>query len=70
MNTYYLNNSGSRWVTMNREGNHDRISLLTKTGKVITRAVKYWEAFGNFAIARISYKGKMIDVFTDTVLED
>ena len=70
MNTYYLNNSGSRWVHIDSQGNKDKISLLTKSGKVIARVVNYWSSFGNFATANISYKGKKIDVFADQVLED
>jgi len=70
MKAYYLNNSGSRWVNLDSTGSHDKIILTTLTGRTITRSVKYWESFGNFATARISYKGKMIDVFADTVLGD
>ena len=69
MNTYYLNNNGSRWVNRDSDGRNDTITLETKAGHAITRRVKFWESFGNFATARISYKGKMISVFADTVLE-
>ncbi len=67
--TYYLNNSGSRWVNLTN-GKRDKITLKTVSGKVITRTVQFWSSFGNFATARISYKGRRIDVFADTVLED
>ena len=67
--TYYLNNSGHRWVNL-IDGKRDKVTLQTKSGKSITRSVEYWEAFGNFATARISYKGKKISVFADTVLDD
>jgi len=66
--TYYLNNSGSRWVNLTN-GKRDSITLLTKKGEEVTRQVEFWASFGNFATARISYKGKRIDVFGDTVLE-
>lgn len=67
--TLYLNNNGSRWVNLT-DGKRDSITLLTKSGKEVTRQVEFWSSFGNFATARISYKNKRIDVFGDTVLED
>ena len=67
--TYYLNNSGSRWVIL-ENGRRNQITLLTVSGREVTRRVNYYEAFGNFAVANISYKGKMIDVFPDTILPD
>lgn len=67
--TFYLNNSGSRWVNLT-DGKRDSITLKTKSGKEVTRQVEFWSSFGNFGTARISYKGKRIDVFGDTVLED
>lgn len=70
MNTYYLNNTGSRWIVVDNQDNKEKITLLTKLGKKVTRTVQYYASFGNFATARISYKGKKIDVFADTILED
>jgi len=67
--TYYLNNSGSRWVNF-VNGVKDSITLETKSGKTITRRVLFYESFGNFALANISYKGKKIRVFGDSVLDD
>jgi len=67
--TYYLNNTGHRWVIL-ENGKRNRITLTTKSGKEITRSVNYYEAFGNFATANISYKGRKINVFSDTILED
>ena len=67
--TYYLNNTGHRWVIL-ENGKRNRITLTTKLGKEITRSVNYYEAFGNFATANISYKGRKINVFSDTILED
>jgi S-adenosylmethionine hydrolase len=67
--TYYLNNYGSRWVHL-ENGKKTTITLETKSGKSITRTVIYYEAFGNWATALISYKGKKISVFSDTILED
>jgi hypothetical protein len=67
--TYYLNNTGHKWVNYTN-GKKDTISLQTTTGKIITRTVIYYESFGNFATALISYKGKKISVFPDSVLKD
>lgn len=70
MQTYYLNNSGSRWVLRDSQNRNDQIKLQTESGKIITRRVKFYKMFGNFATACISYKGKLIHVFADTILED
>lgn len=70
MNTYYLNNNGSRWVHLDAQGKRDKVTLETVTGKLITRTVNYWQSFGNFATANISYKGKKLNVFADTLLCD
>jgi len=66
--TYYLNNTGHRWVNYT-DGIKDKITLLDTEGNPHTRTVIYWEAFGNFAVAIISYKGKRIRVFADEVLQ-
>jgi hypothetical protein len=67
--TYYLNNRGDRWVNL-INGRREQITLKTKSGKEIKRRVIYYDSFGNFAIACISYKGKKTLVFTDTILDD
>jgi len=67
--TYYLNNNGSRWVAY-EDGKKTTVTLETKSGKLITRTVIYYEAFGNWTTALISYKGKKMSVFSDTILED
>lgn len=66
----YLNNSGSRFVTLNKEGKNCKIHLETKSGRKVTRTVSYWSVFGDWALAHISYKGKRISVFSDSILED
>jgi hypothetical protein len=67
--TFYLNNSGSKWVTF-ENGKKVTLTFQTKTGKEITRTPIYFESFGNFGSALISYKGKKISVLADTILED
>ena len=67
--TFYLNNSGHRWVHF-VNGKRDKVKLETKSGKIIERTANYYEAFGNFATVNISYKGKRINVFTDSKLDD
>lgn len=68
--TLYLNNSGSRWVTFGDDGRRVQMTLKTASGKEITRRVIYFESFGNFGSAVISYKGRKISVLADTTLED
>jgi hypothetical protein len=67
--TYYLNNSGSRWVNL-VQGKRAKGTFTTKSGKTVTRSVNYYSSFGNWATCNISYKGKRINVFLDTLLED
>ena len=70
MRTLYLNNYGSRWVNVDENGKRDSITLETKSGRSITRQVEFWSSFGNFAAARISYKGKSNEVsLSPTTLE-
>jgi hypothetical protein len=65
----YLNNSGSRWIVLEND-KRSKITLETKSGKKITRSVNFYESFGNFATANICYKGKKINVFSDSTLDD
>lgn len=67
--TFYLNNSGTRWVNFTN-GVKDRINLTTESGKQITRTVLYYFSFGNFCGALISYKGKKVKVLSDSILND
>jgi hypothetical protein len=67
--TFYLNNSGTRWVAF-EDGKKTTVTLETKSGKLVTRTAIHYEMFGNWATALISYKGKKISVFNDTILED
>lgn len=67
--TYYLNNNGSRWVVYDN-GKKAKIQLRTKSNNVIERTVIYYDSFGNFACALISYKGKKVKVLCDEVLPD
>ena len=67
---YYLNNTGHRWVIFDETGRREKRTFETKSGVKIERRVNYYEAFGNFATCNISYKGRQINVFPDTILED
>ena len=65
----YLNNSGSRWIVL-ENGKRSKIELETKSGAKVIRSVNYYGSLGNFGYANISYKGKKIDVLSDTILPD
>ena len=67
--TFYLNNNGSRWVNLTN-GQKDKITLKTVSGKDVTRTVIYYESFGNFGAALISYQGKKLKVLADSILID
>jgi hypothetical protein len=70
MRTVYLNNSRSRWRNFNQDGSPEKHTWATASGGAVTRTVKYWENFGNFATATIKYNNKLISVFPDTILEN
>jgi hypothetical protein len=67
--TFYLNNSGSRWVVY-QNGKKVKVSFETKSRKTIQRTAIFFESFGNFACACISYKGKKQKLLMGTILED
>ena len=66
--TLYLNNNGSRWINYTN-GVKDSITLKNKQGQDVTRKVNFYQSFGNFATANISYKGNRINVFADSILD-
>jgi hypothetical protein len=67
--TLYLNKSARRWIRL-ENGRRSTITLRTKSGASITRRVKYYESFGNFAVVAISYGGRTIKVLPDQELHD
>lgn len=67
--TYYLNNSGSRWIVL-ENGKKPVHPFKTKSGKIILRTAQFYESFGNFGSICISWKGSKIKVLDDTVLDD
>ena len=62
--TYYLNNSGSRFVL--RDKNNRNIKVQLETGEV--RRAKYFEQLGNTAFVAVSVKSKLIKTFNYTVI--
>jgi hypothetical protein len=66
---YYLNNHGSRWIVL-INGIKEKREFTTKSGRKITRTVIEYKNWGNFGTALISYKGKKIRVFADSILDD
>jgi hypothetical protein len=67
--TLYCNNSGSRWVAFDAMGRREQRDWLTRSGSTITRRVRYY-ACGNYPVACIRYKGRLLRVLLDAVLED
>ncbi len=64
--TFYLNNTGHRWVNLTN-GKKDKVFAYIN-GELIERTAIYYESFGNFAAANISYKGKRYSIlrFSDS----
>lgn len=67
--TYYLNNSGHRWVVY-ENGKKPIHEFITDKGNKVKRTAIFYSSFGNFATIRISWKGKKIDVFPDSILQE
>lgn len=67
---YYLNNTGSKWVILDETGRREKRTFETKSGAKVVRRVNFYSSFGNFATCNISYKGRRINVFADTLLDD
>ena len=67
--TYYLNNSGHRWVCF-KNGKKPKHTFKTASGASVERTAIYYESFGNFAVVCISWKGKKVKVFADQILQD
>ena len=51
--TFYLNNLGSRWVNLTN-GQKDKLTFLTESGKTVVRTAIFYESFGNFGSVCIS----------------
>jgi hypothetical protein len=60
--TYYLNNSGSRWVSYPKE----KVLVFSGADSYCkVRTIQYYESFGNFASAHLKYKGKMVSALLE-----
>ena len=67
-NTYYLNNSGSRWVLRNNQNKNISVSIEIDN-KIYVRKAKYFYSFGNFAGVAVSFKGKIYKTLEFKLLE-
>lgn len=61
---YYLNNSGSRGIRIDADGNREMI-LVNDGTCTKPRAVCYWEQCGNWSFPTVRIKGKRVTVYTD-----
>ena len=61
MQTYYLNNDGSRWLVPGY-----RVHVYDGETDLGTRAVDFAEAFGNFATLHYRVKGKRYASLADS----
>ena len=66
-NVYFLNNSGSRWIVL-ENGKKVKCEFNLANGETVKRTVIEFRQFGNFVTCLISWKGKKISVFSDSVL--
>ena len=74
--TYYLNENKTRWFRVDLSANKDKITLSTKSGKLITRTCQYYmksidlKTRETVIKVKITYKQRILLVTRDTVLED
>lgn len=72
---FYLNDSKSRWIYVDRLGRKDKIVLKTKSGRLETRTCQYYMKFykvdsKEFTVkCKITYKGNTLFVTEDTILD-
>lgn len=64
--TYYLNSTGSRCVSVDRDGNRETLPVSLDGVTVKIRSVRYWEQCGNFSFPVIRVKGKEVSVYPDS----
>lgn len=57
--TYYLNNSGSRWVVY-KNGKKEKV-LVIHEDQILERTAIEYKSFGNFASVVYCYKGEKYD---------
>ena len=67
--TFYLNNSGSRWVHYDENGKKEKVKVLFPNGRIEERTILYYESFGNFGSVCVSIKGvKKTHLYSSTRL--
>ena len=65
----YLNQDGSRCVSIDANGNRERIPVSIDGGKTIKQvAVKYFQQLGNHSAPWIRFKGKIEMVVSNQVI--
>lgn len=64
--TYYLNSTGTRCVSIDRDGNRETLPVSLDGVTIKIRSIRYWEQCGNFAFPVIRVKGKETIVYPDS----
>lgn len=63
---YLLNNDGTRGVSIDANGNRERLPVTLDGVTIKARAVLYHQQLGNFSTPFIRVKGKAVAVFPDS----
>jgi len=66
---FYLNNSGSRCVKIDANGNRERLRVTFDGITMKMVAVKYWEQCGNFSFPVVRHGKKLVAVYPDSEVE-
>ena len=65
--TYYVNSTGSRWVIYEK-GKKIKISF-ERDNIIHIRTPLFFESWGNFAYARVTYNNKRINIFDYKIID-
>ena len=61
--SFYLNNSGSRWITCDQNGSKVKANVFfPEQGGIRQYAISFFEAIGNFVVAYIRIKGQRVQL--------
>ncbi len=61
--SFYLNNSGSRWITCNRDGSKVKANVFfPEKGGIRQYTISFFEAIGNYVVAYTRINGKTVQL--------
>lgn len=60
--TYYLNNTGHRWITI-KNGKKEKVNVFFPESNVVKQyTIAFWETLGNFGVPYTRIKGEVVQL--------